>query len=95
MLCVEIRCRIKDNIQYVNKIKLENYMPLIKSPLLLKVFEYMSLPLLINRFNFASRDIIYHLLKTYSSSFMESNCGIMIKKEIQHFIMFHLDIIKQ
>ena len=46
MLHGEIRPRMKDN--KVCKTKLENYRPVKKSALLLKVFEYMLLPLLTN-----------------------------------------------
>ena len=46
MLYGEIRPRMKDNT--LCKTKLENYKPVIKSSLLLKVFEYMLLPLLTN-----------------------------------------------
>ena len=44
MLYGEIRPRMKDNT--ICKTKIENYRPIMKSHLLLKVFEYVILPIL-------------------------------------------------
>ena len=57
MLYGEIRPRMKDNT--LCKTKLENYKPVIKSSLLLKVFEYMLLPLLTYNFKLCDQQLWY------------------------------------
>ena len=46
--------------------------------------------------HFASREIMYHMFTRHIHFiFMELNCDLMIRTEIEHFIMFQLDIIQQ
>ena len=53
----EISLRMNDNT--VCKTKLENYRPVMNSPLQLKVFEYMLLPLLTNNLKSCNQQFGY------------------------------------
>ena len=71
MLHGEIRPRMKDN--KVCKTKLENYRPVKKSALLLKVFEYMLLPLLTNNLKLSDQQFAYRNQSscTYTETIMK------------------------